>query len=108
MKEMQQYLGDQARMDQFLNQKAGGADANPDDPKSLGDLMKIKKTRTFHMNPKTLYDNSLDLVEYIEGVLKMNSVSLKFTEFEIALTDKLVLTGKMRILHDEFSKMPRG
>lgn len=108
MREMQANMGDQARMEQFLNQKAGGADANPDDPKSLGDMMKVKRTQIYHMKPKTLYDDGVDFAQYLNLVLETTSLSLKFTDFEIALTDKLILAGKMRILHDEFSKMPRG
>jgi hypothetical protein len=32
----------------------------------------------------------------------------EFLDFELVLDQAFTMTGKIRLLHDEFSKMPRG
>ena len=74
--------------------------------KGLDDIMKKKKVPTNHMNPKTLFNSSVSFVEQLN--LAQQRANGEYSDFELVLDETYTLTGRIRLIHDEFSKMPRG
>lgn len=63
-----------------------------------------KRVPTNLLNPKTLFDSKMELTEVLNAAL-----GAPFgTSFEMVLTDKITLTGKVKLLDNEFCRMPRG
>ena len=78
----------------------------------MDDIIEKIRVPTKVMNPKKLVDGKFDIKETLVKSFKngLNGDFMKF-EVELEMKDKkfpIVLSGKCRILHDEFSKMPRG
>lgn len=69
-------------------------------------MMKKKKIPTNHMNPKTLFDDLVDFHEQLRVAHGM--ANGEYQEFELVINETLTMTGKLRLIYDEFSKMPRG
>lgn len=108
IKSLRDNMGTQAKMTQFLNTKTGsdGMDRTAGNQKSLDDIMKKKKVPTNHMNPKTLYNSTVSFVDQLN--LAQAQPNGEYADFELVLDENLTLTGRIRLIHDEFSKIPRG
>jgi len=106
IKQLRDNMSNQATMQQFLNQKAGGIEGTGS-VRGLGDLIKKKKVKTNTMNPKRLYDSNIDFTNVLNEAEKTFPTFI-FKSFELQLTDKITLAGSIRLIQNEFTKMPRG
>lgn len=57
--------------------------------------------------PKILYDKDIDFTNVLD-IAEKAYPSLGFEEFELQLNDEFALTGKIKLIRNEFTKMPRG
>ena len=100
IKSLRANMGNQAKMNQYINTKGDGGEKN------LDDMIKKKKIPTNHMNPKTLFDDLVDFHEQLR--IAHGAPNGEYRDFELVINETLILAGSMRLIHNEFTKMPRG
>jgi len=69
-------------------------------------MIKKKKVPTNHMNPKTLFDDLVDFHEHLRLAHALPNGA--YRDFELVISDTLIMAGSMRLVHNEFTQMPRG
>ena len=94
----------------MLDNKQGGMDGDIGDDgmgkKGLNDMIPKKKTETYNMNPKCLFDEQVNYKHILQQTYEAELG--EYTDFLLILSENLILEGKARLIHNEFTKMPRG